>query len=98
MSAYPAVKIDGCFVADNTYSSDGKVWNVTNPIARAMNLEPFDLPLAAIYSARSGLLSVRPKASRTTSNCCCCRCSAKGAPMLAPTAAEVLDRTFRAFF
>lgn len=50
MSAYPAVKIDGCFVADNTYSSDGKVWTVTNLIARAMNLEPFDLPLAAIYS------------------------------------------------
>lgn len=50
MSAYPAVKIDGCFVADNTYSSDGKVWTVTNLIVRAVNLEPFDLPLAAIYS------------------------------------------------
>lgn len=50
MSAYPAVKIDGCFVADNTYSSDGKVWIVTNLIARAKDLEPFDLPLAAIYS------------------------------------------------
>ena len=50
MSAYPAVKIDGCFVADNTYSSDGKVWTVTNLIARAKDLEPFDLPLAAIYS------------------------------------------------
>ena len=50
MSAYPAVKIDGCFVADNTYSADGKVWTVTNLIARAKDLEPFDLPLAAIYS------------------------------------------------
>ena len=50
MSAYPAVKIDGCFVADNTCSSDGKVWTVTNLIARAKDLEPFDLPLAAIYS------------------------------------------------
>ena len=50
MSAYPAVKIDGCFVADNTYSSDGKVWTVTNLIARAKDLEPFDLSLAAIYS------------------------------------------------
>ena len=49
MSAYPAVKIDGCFVADNTYSADGKVWTVTNLIARAKDLEPFDLPLAAIY-------------------------------------------------
>ena len=50
MSAYPAVKIDGCFVADNTYSADGKVWTVTNLIARAKDLVPFDLPLAAIYS------------------------------------------------
>ena len=50
MSACPAVKIDGCFVADNTCSSDGKVWTVTNLIARAKDLEPFDLPLAAIYS------------------------------------------------
>ena len=50
MSSYPAVKIDGCFVADNTCSSDGKVWTVTNLIARAKDLEPFDLPLAAIYS------------------------------------------------
>jgi hypothetical protein len=49
MSAYPAVKIDGCFVADNTYSADGKLWTVTNLIARAKDLEPFDLPLAAIY-------------------------------------------------
>lgn len=49
MSAYPAVKIDGCFVADNTYSADGKVWTVTNLIARAKDLESFDLPLAAIY-------------------------------------------------
>lgn len=49
MSTYPAVKIEGCFVADNTYSADGKVWTVTNLIARAKDLEPFDLPLAAIY-------------------------------------------------
>lgn len=50
MSTYPAVKVDGCLVADNTYSSDGKVWTVTNLIARSKDLEPFDLPLAAIYS------------------------------------------------
>ncbi|WFR77562.1 hypothetical protein P9875_17720 [Janthinobacterium rivuli] len=50
MSTYPAVKIDGCFVADNTYCDDGKVWIVTSLIARAKDLVPFDLPLAAIYS------------------------------------------------
>lgn len=49
MSTYPVVKIDGCFVADNTYSADGKVWTVTNLIARTKDLEPFELPLAAIY-------------------------------------------------
>jgi hypothetical protein len=49
MSA-PVVKIDGCAVADNIYSDDGKVWIVTNLIARAKDMEPFDLPLAAIYS------------------------------------------------
>ena len=50
MSTYPTVKIDGCFVADNTYRDGDKVWIVTNLIARAKDLEPFDLPLAAIYS------------------------------------------------
>lgn len=50
MSAYPAVKIDGWFVADNTYQDGDKVWIVTNIIARAKDLAPFDLPLAAIYS------------------------------------------------
>lgn len=47
---FPEVKIDGCYVADNTFSEDGKVWLVTNLIARAKDLEVFDLPLAAIYS------------------------------------------------
>lgn len=50
MSAYPAVAIDGCLVADNRYVDGGKVWVVTNLIARAKDLAPFDLPLAAIYS------------------------------------------------
>ena len=50
MSAYPALKIDGCFVADNTYREGDKVWIVTNLIACAKDLVPFDLPLAAIYS------------------------------------------------
>jgi hypothetical protein len=49
MSA-PVVKIDGCAVFDNIYSDDGKVWTVTNLVARAKDLVPFDLPLAAIYS------------------------------------------------
>jgi len=50
VSGFPAVKVDGCYVADNTYTEDGKVWLVTNLIARAEGLVPFDLPLAAIYS------------------------------------------------
>lgn len=49
-TSYPSVKIDGCFVADNTYTEGNKVWIVTNLIERAKELEPFDLPLAAIYS------------------------------------------------
>jgi hypothetical protein len=50
MSAYPVVKIEGCAVFENTYSAGGKVWSVTNLVARAKDLEPFDLPLAAIYA------------------------------------------------
>ena len=50
MSAYPSLKIDGCFVVDNTYREGDKVWIFTNLIARARDLVPFDLPLAAIYS------------------------------------------------
>jgi hypothetical protein len=49
MSGYPVVKIDGCAVHENTYTADGKVWTVTNLIAQAKQLVPFDLPLAAIY-------------------------------------------------
>jgi hypothetical protein len=50
MSGYPAVKIEGCPVFENTYSHQGKVWSVTNLVAGAKGLEQFDLPLAAIYS------------------------------------------------
>jgi hypothetical protein len=46
----PAVKIDGCAVADNTFRDGDKVWNVPSLIARAKDLAPFDLPLAAICS------------------------------------------------
>ena len=50
MSKYPVVQIEGCAVHENTYASGGKVWTVTNLIARAKDIEPFDLPLAAIYA------------------------------------------------
>lgn len=49
MSGYPVVSIEGCAVHENTYSSGGKVWTVTNLVARAKDIAPFDLPLAAIY-------------------------------------------------
>lgn len=48
--SYQAVKIGGCAVEENVYVDNGKVWTVTNLIARAKDLVPFDLPLAAIYS------------------------------------------------
>jgi hypothetical protein len=50
MSCYPVVPIDGCNLEDNTYTADDKVWTVANLIERARGLEPFDLPLAAIYA------------------------------------------------
>jgi hypothetical protein len=50
MSKYPVVHIEGCAVHENTYTSGGKVWTVTNLVARAKGFEPFDLPLAAIYA------------------------------------------------
>lgn len=50
MSAYPTVKIDGCFVEENRYTEGDRVWVVTNLIARSKDLQPFDLPMAAIYS------------------------------------------------
>lgn len=49
MSKFPVVQIEGCAAHENTYSHNGKVWTVTNLIARAKDLELFDLPLAAIY-------------------------------------------------
>lgn len=50
MSAYPAVKIAGVKLSENTFRSGDRVWVVANLIERARNLEPFDLPLAAIHS------------------------------------------------
>ena len=49
MNTFPVVQIEGCAAHENTYSHNGKVWTVTNLIARSKDLEPFDLPLAAIY-------------------------------------------------
>jgi hypothetical protein len=48
--SHPVVKIEGCALSDNTYSDGDKVWVVANLVERARSLEPFDLPLAAIYS------------------------------------------------
>ncbi len=53
MKDSPAVQIAGVTVDENTYEADGKVWIVTNLIAKAKDLVPFDLPLAAIYSGVS---------------------------------------------
>jgi hypothetical protein len=50
VSAHPVVSITGCHVSDNTFQHNDKVWIVANLIARAKDLEPFDLPLAAICS------------------------------------------------
>lgn len=50
MSQYPAVKIAGVTLAENTHSHGDKVWIVANLVERAKSLTPFDLPLAAVYS------------------------------------------------
>lgn len=50
MSAYPAVKIEGAKLSENTFRSGDRVWVVANLIERARGLEPFDLPLAAIHA------------------------------------------------
>ena len=50
MSGAPVVKISGCALADNTHTHNDKVWLVSNLIERAKDLEPFDLPMAAVYS------------------------------------------------
>lgn len=51
MSKFPVVQIEGCAAHENSFHHNGKVWVVTNLIARADGLEPFDLPLAAIHLA-----------------------------------------------
>lgn len=50
MSKHSPVKITGCTVDENTYQDGENVWVVTNLIAKAKDLVPFDLPLSAIYS------------------------------------------------
>lgn len=46
----PIVKVTGCKLSENTFSSGEKVWVIANLIEKAKDLAPFDLPLAAIYS------------------------------------------------
>jgi hypothetical protein len=50
MSDCPKVKVHGCSVDENTFTDGEKVWVVTNLIEKAKDLEPFDLPVAGIYS------------------------------------------------
>ena len=50
MSAYPAIKIEGVKLSENTYQHGNKVWVVANLIELAKELEPFDLPLAAVHA------------------------------------------------
>jgi len=50
MSQFPVVEIEGCTAHEHNFVSGGKVWVVTNLIARSKDLVPFDLPLAAIYT------------------------------------------------
>jgi hypothetical protein len=50
MSDHSPVKITGCRVDENTFQDGESVWVVTNLIAKAKDLIPFDLPLSAIYS------------------------------------------------
>lgn len=50
MSDHSPVKIKGCRVDENSFQDGESVWVVTNLIAKAKDLIPFDLPLAAIYS------------------------------------------------
>lgn len=50
MTAYPAVKIEGVKLSENTYQHGDKVWVVANLIEHAKSLDPFDLPLAAVHA------------------------------------------------
>lgn len=50
MSSFPSVPIKGVTADENTYEDGDRVWVVTNLIAKAKDLVPFDLPLVAIYT------------------------------------------------
>lgn len=45
-----AVKVAGASVDENRFECGNKRWVVTNLIEKSKSLEPFDLPLMAIYS------------------------------------------------
>jgi len=49
MSKYKPVKITPCTMAENCFRDNGKQWSVASLIERAKGLEPFDLPLCAVY-------------------------------------------------
>jgi hypothetical protein len=47
---YKPVQITNSGMADNKFRDNGKVWLVSNLIERAKDLEPFDLPLCAMFT------------------------------------------------
>ena len=51
MTGYKPVKLTPCTLAENCFIDSGKRWSVASLIERAKDLEPFDLPLCAVYIA-----------------------------------------------
>ncbi len=49
LKEHPPVKISYGKFEDNRFADAGKVWGVTRLMEKAKGLEPFDLPLRAIY-------------------------------------------------
>lgn len=47
--SYNPVKLTPCTLAENCFKDEGKRWSVAGLIESAKELEPFDLPLCAIY-------------------------------------------------
>lgn len=50
MTTYSPVPIQPTPLCSNTFRDGRRIWRVTSLIERAKGLEPFDLPLVAIYS------------------------------------------------
>lgn len=49
MTGYKPVKITPCNLAENCFRDGGNRWSVASLVESAKGLEPFDLPLCAIY-------------------------------------------------